>query len=100
MKPKSERYSSAKKLSSVVRVCRRFVIGFADPSLLDDDRSRVNISLVTMAVWVTLSGIMTVLTGVSNTIWAASAARQVSHHAKLPFANTLTITHDVELSRG
>ena len=61
-------------------------------------RSRLRMGRVTMAVWVTLMGIMVFFTGTSKTICAASAldreGQQVSMRCD---GNALTVTQDVEL---
>lgn len=72
IKPKVDLYDSAKYPMRVERVYLRFVSGLGngafDPTVAAGDKSFLMISLVAMAVWVTLIGIMTVRTGAFKTI--------------------------------
>ena len=69
MKPKVDSYVSLKKEMSVESVCRSWLVGAPEgASKAIESISLAWTELVTMALWVTLSGIMVLGTGVFNTI--------------------------------
>jgi hypothetical protein len=66
MKPKVDSYASLKKEMRVESVCRSWLLEGASRTV--ELISLSWIELVTMALWVTLRGIMVLGTGVFNTI--------------------------------
>lgn len=69
MKPKVDSYASLKKEMSVESVCRSWLLGAPEgASWVVELISLVWIALVTMALWVTLRGIMVLGIGAFNTI--------------------------------
>jgi hypothetical protein len=68
MKPKVDSYASLKKEMSVESVCRSWLLGAPeDASWAFEFINLAWTELVTMALWVTLRGIIVLGTGVFNT---------------------------------